>query len=94
MDKHAKLLAARVILVESPSTVSLISSCTARQRPVGAVRLAKGEPTSALRISFEESLVFERVHEESYRTFGYQLIDVPADDLARRVAAVGSLISS
>jgi predicted ATPase len=56
--------------------------------------LAKGEPISALRISFEESLVFERVHEESYRTFGYQLIDVPADDLARRVAAVGSVISS
>jgi predicted ATPase len=50
------------------------------------------EPTSARRISFPESLVFERVHEESYRAFGYELIDIPADDLARRVAAVGSAI--
>jgi predicted ATPase len=51
------------------------------------------EPTSARRISFRESLVFERVHEESYRAFGYELIDIPAGDLAQRVAAVGSVIS-
>ncbi|WP_406493517.1 AAA family ATPase [Streptomyces sp. NBC_01604] len=51
------------------------------------------EPTSARRISFQESLVFEKVHEQSYRTFGYELIDIPADDLAHRVAAVTSVIS-
>jgi predicted ATPase len=51
------------------------------------------EPTSARRISFEESLVFEKIHEESYRTFGYELIDVPAGDLAHRVAEVSSVIS-
>ncbi|MFG2888167.1 ATP-binding protein [Streptomyces sp. NPDC048248] len=51
------------------------------------------EPTGARRISLQESLVFERVHEQSYRAFGYELIDVPADRLARRVAAVTSAIS-
>ncbi|NNN30073.1 AAA family ATPase [Streptomyces sp. S3(2020)] len=51
------------------------------------------EPTSARRISFEDSLEFEKVHEESYRAFGYELIDVPAADLARRVASVSAAIS-
>ena len=51
------------------------------------------EPTSARRISFQESLVFERIHEESYHAFGYELIDIPVGDLAQRVAAVGSAIS-
>jgi predicted ATPase len=51
------------------------------------------EPTSARRISFQESLTFEKIHEQSYRAFGYELIDIPADDLAHRVAAVSSAIS-
>lgn len=51
------------------------------------------EPTSARRISFQESLVFERFHEQSYRAFGYELVDIPADRLARRVAAVNAAIS-
>jgi predicted ATPase len=29
----------------------------------------------------------------SYRAFGYELIEIPADGLARRVAAVRSAIS-
>ncbi|MFG1708819.1 ATP-binding protein [Nonomuraea sp. M3C6] len=51
------------------------------------------EPTTARRISFEESLVFERIHEQSYRAFGYELIDIPAGDLEHRLAAVSSVIS-
>ncbi|WP_461060217.1 ATP/GTP-binding protein [Streptomyces pseudoechinosporeus] len=51
------------------------------------------EPTTARRISFQESLVFEKIHEQSYRTFGYELIDIPAGDLAHRIAAVSSVIS-
>ena len=50
------------------------------------------EPTSARRISFEESLVFERVHEEVYRELGYQLVDVPAADLEGRIAALARFI--
>jgi predicted ATPase len=50
-------------------------------------------PTSARRISFQESLVFERIHEQSYRDLGYELIDIPAGDLARRLDQVTSVIS-
>lgn len=39
------------------------------------------------------ALVFEEIHEASYRAFGFELIDVPADDLTRRVAAVRSAIA-
>ena len=52
------------------------------------------EPTAARRISFQESLAFEKIHEESYRTFGYELIDIPVDDLAHRVAMVTSTIAN
>ncbi|WP_234381147.1 hypothetical protein [Streptomyces sp. NRRL F-5122] len=51
------------------------------------------EPTAARRISFQESLVFEKIHEQSYRDFGYELIAIPADDLSNRVAVVDSVIS-
>ncbi|WP_328841348.1 AAA family ATPase [Streptomyces europaeiscabiei] len=51
------------------------------------------EPTEARRISFQESLAFEKIHEESYRAFGYELIDIPADSLAHRVAVISSMIS-
>jgi predicted ATPase len=64
------------------------------QRQVLFVRnLGFCEPTGARRISFQESLVFEKIHEQSYRAFGFELIDIPAGDLADRVTAVSSLIS-
>lgn len=51
------------------------------------------EPTSARRISFQESLVFATFHEQSYRAFGIARVDIPAGALANRVAAVSSVIS-
>ncbi|MFG2803448.1 ATP/GTP-binding protein [Streptomyces pseudovenezuelae] len=51
------------------------------------------EPTNARRISCQESLVFETIHAQSYRAFGFELIDIPAGALANRVAAVSSVIS-
>jgi predicted ATPase len=50
------------------------------------------EPTAARRISFEDSLEFERVHRESYHAFGYELIDIPAGEVADRVAAIKNMI--
>lgn len=35
-----------------------------------------GEPTAARRISFEDSLGFEALHEEVYCSFGYELVNV------------------
>lgn len=43
--------------------------------PVGFV-----EPTAARRISYAQSLVFARLHEDAYREHGYELIPVPAAD--------------
>lgn len=45
------------------------------------------------RIGFQYSLAFERIHEQSYRQFGSGLIDVPAVDLATRVAVITDTIS-
>jgi predicted ATPase len=50
------------------------------------------ELTAARRISFENSLAFERIHEETYRAFDYELVDIPAGALAERVAMITSLI--
>lgn len=46
------------------------------------------EPTAARRISFEDSLAFERRHEQTYRDLGFELIDVPAGPLAERTALI------
>ncbi|MDP9869914.1 MULTISPECIES: AAA family ATPase [Streptosporangium] len=51
------------------------------------------EQTAARRISFEDSLRFEHIHEQAYRAFGYQLIDIPAGPLPERVTAIRAVIS-
>ncbi|MEV0390407.1 AAA family ATPase [Nonomuraea sp. NPDC050643] len=51
------------------------------------------EPTEARRISFEDSLEFERLHERTYQEFGFRLIDVPAAPVPERVAAVTSRLA-
>jgi predicted ATPase len=48
--------------------------------------------TAARQIGFEDSLVFEQLHEQTYRNFGFQLADVPAGPLADRVAVVQQVI--
>jgi predicted ATPase len=45
-------------------------------------------PTEARRISFEEALRFERVHEETYRSFGFEIIPIEPGSLSDRVAAI------
>jgi len=44
--------------------------------------------TEARRISLADSLVFERLHERTYRGLGFQLVDVPAGPLPERAALV------
>jgi predicted ATPase len=46
------------------------------------------QPTLARRISYEDSLAFEKLHEQAYRDLGFQLVEVPAGPLADRVALV------
>lgn len=46
------------------------------------------KPTAARRITFEETLRFEQIHEDTYRSFGYELISVPAGNLLERVGTI------
>jgi predicted ATPase len=45
-------------------------------------------PTEARRITFEETLRFERIHEETYRELGYELVQVQAGPIVERVAEI------
>lgn len=50
-------------------------------------------PTAARRISFADSLAFERLHEQAYRELGFRLIEISAGPLADRVALVEQALS-
>jgi predicted ATPase len=58
-------------------------------RPLGFI-----EPTEVRRISYAESLAFERIHETEYRRLGFDLIDVAAGTVAERAAAITAQIRS
>jgi len=49
-------------------------------------------PTDARRITFEETLRFEKIHEETYREFGFELFPIEAADLLARVGAIKAAI--
>jgi predicted ATPase len=51
-------------------------------------------PTAARRISFEDSLIFERLHEQVYRDLGFELVDVPSGPLADRVALIRQIVGN
>jgi predicted ATPase len=46
------------------------------------------QPTAARRISFEDSLLFEQILEQTYRDLGFRLAYVPAGPLADRAALI------
>jgi len=48
-------------------------------------------PTEARRISFEEAMRFEQVHEDVYREFGFHVMSVEAGSLDERVRTVKAL---
>jgi predicted ATPase len=50
-------------------------------------------PTAARRMSFEESLAFERLHVDAYAAFGNHCIHVPAGPLAERVTRITACCS-
>ena len=49
-------------------------------------------PSEARRISFEEALRFERIHEETYRNFGFEIVAFKPGSLSERVAAIKAAI--
>jgi predicted ATPase len=49
-------------------------------------------PTEARRISFEETARFEKIHEETYRDFGFELVSIEPASLAERVGIIKAAI--
>jgi predicted ATPase len=49
--------------------------------------------TEARRISFEDTLRFERIHEDVYRNFGFDLILVEPESVVERAAAIKRVLS-
>ena len=49
-------------------------------------------PTEARRISFEETVRFEKIHEETYREFGFELVSVEPGSLMERVRIIKAAI--
>ena len=48
--------------------------------------------TDARRISFEDTVRFEKIHEDTYRDFGFELISVEPRSLAERVRIITAAI--
>ena len=49
-------------------------------------------PTEARRISYEETLRFEKIHERTYRDFGFELVFIEPGNLADRVSVIKAAI--
>jgi predicted ATPase len=48
--------------------------------------------TEARRISFEDAVRFERIHEETYRRFGFELVSIEPHDVLERVRVIKEAI--
>jgi len=50
--------------------------------------------TEARRITFEETLRFEKIHEETYRHYGFDLVEIVLGKLEDRVAKIKLLVEA
>jgi predicted ATPase len=51
------------------------------------------EPTEARKISFEDALHFEKIHEEVYGEWGYNCIKIPRQSISERVQTILSYVA-
>jgi len=76
---------------ELPVQVGLLQAVDGYERTAFLVRnLGFVEPTAARRITFEQSIGFERIHEETYRELGFDLVEVPPGALTERTELIES----
>jgi len=99
-DRCAVCTAALAVYLERPFTAFLagelerIRKEAIYQRRVFFVRnLGFITPTEARRISFEETVRFEGIHEKIYRDFGFELVSVEPGSVVERVSAIKAAIS-
>jgi predicted ATPase len=89
LSRHLGLPTSPVLAAE----IDRITQGQVFEREVFFVRnLGFCEPTAARKISFEEAVQFERLHEEVYRDLGYDLIDVPAGEISDRIDVIRDVI--
>lgn len=50
-------------------------------------------PTDARRISFEDAVRFEKIHEQIYRDFGFELISIEPGSVEERASAIKAAIN-
>lgn len=50
------------------------------------------KPTEARKITFEEALIFEEIHRETYRAFGYECVSIAPGSVSERVQQILSLV--
>ena len=98
-DRSAVCTAALAVYLGYPLSSFLVSELERTrklaiyQRRVFLIRnLGFVTPTEARRISFEDTVRFEKIHEETYREFGFELIPVERGSLAERVSAIKAVI--
>ena len=51
------------------------------------------EPTAARRIGLDDALRFEKIHEDTYRELGFDLVDVPAGPMDERLAVIRAVLA-
>lgn len=90
----ARLLERPIPEVLSRELDRIIREGTFRRRVLFVENLGLVAPTAARRITYEDALAFERLHEQAYLELGYDLVRIPAAPLAERLAAVRSAISA
>jgi predicted ATPase len=83
LSRYAGLTPTPLLLEEVATAVAVYQHGAFFVRNLGFV-----EKTAARRISMADALRFERIHEETYRELGFDLIEVPPGALAERVALV------
>ena len=49
-------------------------------------------PTEARRITLDEAIRFEKIHEETYREYGFEIIFIPPGSVEERVAVIARAI--
>ncbi len=49
-------------------------------------------PTEARRITFDETVRFEKIHEETYQAFGFELVSIEPGSLMERVGIIKAAI--
>ena|SRR5579875_437977 len=98
-DRCAVCTAALAIYLEHPFSLLLTSELeriqneAIYQNRVFFIRnLGFLTPTEARRISLEETVRFEKIHEETYRNFGFKLVSVEPGSVAERVKLIKAAI--